>query len=97
MVLPEIIAGPDTMPKLTDNPELAVAFDFAGEQQLAWALSSRDDSLMNVSPESRIFSSSTPSESDFESESETSVASSITCGWRTSSVGSSCSSCASSR
>ena len=29
------------------NPELAVAFDFAGEQQLAWGLSSRDDSLMN--------------------------------------------------
>ena len=29
------------------NPDLAVAFDFAGEQQLAWALSSRDDSLMN--------------------------------------------------
>lgn len=29
------------------NPELDVAFDFAGEQQLAWVLSSRDDSLMN--------------------------------------------------
>ena len=30
------------------HPELAVAFDFAGEQQLAWALSSRDDSLLNA-------------------------------------------------
>jgi membrane-bound lytic murein transglycosylase F len=30
------------------HPELAVAFDFAGEQELAWALSSRDDSLMKA-------------------------------------------------
>ena len=28
------------------NPGLDVAFDFAGEQQFAWALSSRDDSLL---------------------------------------------------
>lgn len=28
------------------NPDLDVAFDFPGEQQFAWALSSRDDSLL---------------------------------------------------